>query len=128
MASSHFFWFGLVWFEFHHFHCRHFVDGHIVTSPANTRLFLALHPMNLLLTRLCWMWGRWHYLTWRNDKTLYRLSGDKRATAVDVCALVIALLSGIRKVTASTSVCGKFAFWTVKHDKHLMTFPMRSFY
>jgi hypothetical protein len=63
---------------------------------------------------------RWHYLTRRNDKTLDRLSGDKRTAAVDVCALVIPLFGRVSKIATCAGVSGEMAFWTVKHGEHLI--------
>jgi len=73
------------------------------------------------------MGRRWDYLTRRNDKALDRFRSDKGATAVDVSALVIALFGRVREIATRASVGGEVAFWTVKHDEHLLTFPMQSF-
>jgi hypothetical protein len=71
---------------------------------------------------------RWHYLTRRNDKAGKGFGRDKGAAAVDICALMIALFCRVREIAASASVGGVVAFWAVKHDEHLLTFPMQSFY
>lgn len=66
------------------------------------------------------MWRCRHYLTRRNNKAFNRLSGDKRSTAVDVCALVITLFGRVSKIPTCASVSGEVAFWTVKHGEHLI--------
>jgi hypothetical protein len=70
---------------------------------------------------------RWHYYPRRNDKALYRFSGDKRTTAVDVSALVITLFGRVSKIPTSTSVGGVMTFWTVKHGEHLEAIMMHQF-
>jgi hypothetical protein len=71
---------------------------------------------------------RWYDFTRRNDETLNRLSGDKRATAVDVCALMITLFCRVRKIATCASVGGVMAFWAVKHGEHLIYVFNASFY
>lgn len=89
-----------------------------------TQFFYCSVPRDLLLAKDCLMLWHWHYLTRRNDKTLNRLSGDERTTAVDVCALMLTLFCRIGKIATSASVGGVMAFWTVKHGEHLKAFSM----
>jgi hypothetical protein len=63
---------------------------------------------------------RWHYFTRRNDKALYRFSGDKCRAAIDICALVIPLFGRVSKIATCAGVSGEMAFWTVKHGEHLI--------
>jgi len=70
---------------------------------------------------------RWHYFTRRNDKALYRFSGDKRCAAVDVSALVITLFGRVSKIATCASVGGVMTFWTVEHGEHLRALLMHQF-
>jgi hypothetical protein len=70
---------------------------------------------------------RWNYFTRRYNETLDRLSGDERATAVDVCALMITLFCRVGKIATSAGVGGVMAFWTVKHGEHLRALLMHQF-
>jgi len=68
---------------------------------------------------------RWHDFTRRYNETLDSLSGNKRATAVDVCALMVTLFGRVRKIATCASVGGVMAFWAEEHGEHLRTFLMR---
>jgi len=70
---------------------------------------------------------RWYYFTRRNDKALDRLSGDERATAIDVCALMIPLFCRIGKIATCASVGGVMAFRAVEHGEHLRALLMNQF-
>ena len=76
------------------------------------------YPELLLSFRSRVRWNRYN-LARRHDETLNGFSRDKSTTAVDVCALMIPLFCGIRKIATRAGVSGVMAFRAMKHDEHL---------
>lgn len=88
-------------------------------SPAIAGLFFGSQPGHLMLTghrRV--RWSRYDFPR-RNDETLNSFCRDKSTTAVDVCALMIPLFCGVRKIATRAGMGGVMAFRAVKHDEHL---------
>jgi hypothetical protein len=65
------------------------------------------------------MWLRWNDITRFNNDTGYRFMGGKRATAINVLALMITFFRRFSQITAGASVRHATAQWTMHHRNPL---------